>query len=1652
MRHASSWLWCGLAAVLATAVTLASPALLLAANDTWKAAASGTFSTGANWTDGSAPGAGDTAQFSVAGAYTVTFTTSPTNQDLYATAGTVTFVSFGGTQTYSLTGAGGNWDIGVQAATLNLGTATTNKINLVAGDLVYVNSGGTLNIKFGSTVATLWFTGAVGTAGTLLVDGSGSNLTATGNGDHYLGWGATGNLTLQNSAGVNIAGTLNVATGGGASAVGNLTVQSGAGLSLNHLIAGTGGVAGQSATMTVTGAGSTMNLTGNMTLGAGANSTTSLNVNSSGSCSVAGNTTVYKTGTISIGGGTFTPLGNLTLDGGILNHTSGSFSWASNKTMAITNGGRASFNQSFTTPANSIINISGAGSKLEALSNYEISIRDGAQANVSSGGQLAPTGFLTLGITGTGTLVVDGAGSSASAGPGFECWWGRNGGTASATFRNNATGTFSGGLMLVSYNHSGTKAALAVESGADLSVGNLYINTQGGATTGAGTVTGAGSTITQAGASVLEVGHAASGTATLTVSSGGTFTTGTGLTTIRKTGLVDIQGGTFDANGNITIDGGALQRSTSGTFDWAASKTMTIQGGGRASFTGNFQTPDALINVTGSGSRLETLDATAHLNIDNACRVNVSGAGLVSSAGYLDIDRGWLVVDGSGSSATAPLMCWWGRDAGTTSATFRNDATGSFNGGIELVAPGAAAGTQAALSVESGADLSVGFFHINTTGGGTAATATVTGAGSTLTHPDYTNLSIGNSTGGAAVLNVLAGGAYTVQDTGYTYLYESGTINILGGSASLGQLVDLGSALNFVSGSLRYVGDLTVGTGGLLGENLTLESDRSLTLTGTTTIDFGRTLCVDGGTFNTGALVVHGAFDFERGTVGITGTGGLLVGSGGLFGASFTLGSGRTLSVTHSTTVSSGSTLAIDGGQMSARGLANAGTVSVETGGLTILDTLENQGGSRLYVGPLGDIAAGGWPTNAGRIELLGGAARLGGPGFLTNTGLITGEGEVALATLNASGGEIRAEYGDCLVFLALANQGQVTLLDGTVEGTTILNDTGGFVTGHGSLRAPGGIVNRGTVAVSSGDADFFGDFDNRSGARITVSGGRCLTFWDDVVHNGAAIKVSENSGVVFFGSYSGSGGFTGPGTVYYEADLHPGSSPATIPFGGNVCFSGTSSLEIELGGLTPGTQHDQLTIAGKVTIDDATLGLVLINSFVPVCGDRFDIMTWGSRTGAFGTVNGTSPVPGVELHPVYLADRLTVLTTTTGEKTWGVDASGNASAGSNWVGGVAPGGAGDKATFSTIISADRIVTLDAPLVVGTVKFDDNNSYTVQGPGTLTLQATGAQHAAIRVLNAHGSGAHSISANLQVGSPLDIEQNSGTAFILAGGLSNPSGRTLTKTGPGTLTVSGTQSHGAGAALMVNGGNVNLNTDAGSASIYNLAITVANDPSTVNFGSSEHLRSLALVDGTASLTAGGAKVLTTQSLTLDDTTARLDLMDNDLVVDYSGITSPVDAIRGYLASGCGSEAKWDTGLGITSSQAKADHAADPLVPTALGYRDDTAGKKITVKYTWQGDTNLDGKIDIADDYFNFLDGFNGVGLSWFYGDFNYDGSIDIANDYFMFLDGYNLQTGELGGLDGDLPSIPEPATLGLLGAGLLAAMLRRRERRAEGLSR
>jgi hypothetical protein len=132
----------------------------------------------------------------------------------------------------------------------------------------------------------------------------------------------------------------------------------------------------------------------------------------------------------------------------------------------------------------------------------------------------------------------------------------------------------------------------------------------------------------------------------------------------------------------------------------------------------------------------------------------------------------------------------------------------------------------------------------------------------------------------------------------------------------------------------------------------------------------------------------------------------------------------------------------------------------------------------------------------------------------------------------------------------------------------------------------------------------------------------------------------------------------------------------------------------------------------------------------------------------------------------------------------------------------------------------------------------------------------------------------------------------------------------------------------------------------------------------------------------------------------------------------------------------------------------------------------------VKYTYYGDTDLNGHVNL-DDYVRADDGFNNHLTGWLNGDFDLNGSVNF-DDYVLIDLAFNAQNGTLGRalafVDGTdrssrgmsdpalrrvqqhfdefgsdygshlLAAVPEPASLTLLGCAMSAMLVRRRGHR------
>ena len=95
----------------------------------------------------------------------------------------------------------------------------------------------------------------------------------------------------------------------------------------------------------------------------------------------------------------------------------------------------------------------------------------------------------------------------------------------------------------------------------------------------------------------------------------------------------------------------------------------------------------------------------------------------------------------------------------------------------------------------------------------------------------------------------------------------------------------------------------------------------------------------------------------------------------------------------------------------------------------------------------------------------------------------------------------------------------------------------------------------------------------------------------------------------------------------------------------------------IDIGG-TVTSQFGRLTVSGAATLD-GTLNLALVNGFSPAIGNSFPVMTFGSRTGQFITINGTALGNGKQFTPAYSATNLTLNVTAAAPApagiTWGI-------------------------------------------------------------------------------------------------------------------------------------------------------------------------------------------------------------------------------------------------------------------------------------------------------------------------------------------------------------------------------------------------------------
>jgi len=732
------------------ALTAMSMSSGVAKADFWGGFFSGQWTLGGNWTDLSAPGPADAANFQGPAPINNTFVNLDANQTVLsmfvsAQAGVADF-QFSRTNNAVLTVTNGltnSAPAGESNSTLFNGFRVNTGTVTLQGDSTLTLSGGAVATSTGELrmreQADLIIGASTFNAGTLvmtadntLVVNSGGAMNITGGGFAQV---LSGTLTVNGTGTLNVGGILNAQGTGFVQFNREYVVPAGRGF---QAIAG-GSVrstsfidvaAAGSGTMAISGAGSSIVVGsgGSAVTDWGAGGTATITFDNSGTGDFNTGLRIGNGGTarVSVLSGAFLNVDQGLQVAGQSSITINSAGLTSTGTTIIggastinLQSGSLNFNGNGTLGIASTINHSGGALKLgNSGSTFTV---DGGIVNNTAGGQSLPNG-VTLRVLGggkffnnsfydiatgnaTGTLLVADAGSDFTT-AGTTDWGWDGGNAATVNFSNDGAGTFgtlrmsnSGGATTLTLNSNGrlnTTTSLITGNFAGTSA--VRINIAGGTLNSIGTANFLGGT-------------------TVSLSSGGLI-----------------------LNGNSTFNTGATLNKSGGALNLTPGRTLAFAGGA-GSISGNYALP-------------------------NGSTLRVSNGGRLDLGSFLDIANGaatgTLAVDGANSRITALGTSDWGANAGNTSTvTFSNSGAGTFSS-LRLSRFGGASN----LSISTDASLTASNFEAGSTG----ATANIQVNGGSL-----------NSLGQA----IFANGA-NVSVTGTGVLRLGGNSTFLTGSTFIG--------------------------------------------------------------------------------------------------------------------------------------------------------------------------------------------------------------------------------------------------------------------------------------------------------------------------------------------------------------------------------------------------------------------------------------------------------------------------------------------------------------------------------------------------------------------------------------------------------------------------------------------------------------------------------------------------------------------------------------------------------------------------------------------------------------------------------------------------------------------------------------------------
>ena len=760
-----------------------------------------------------------------------------------------------------------------------------------------------------------------------------------------------------------------------------------------------------------------------------------------------------------------------------------------------------------------------------------------------------------------------------------------------------------------------------------------------------------------------------------TLSGGGVLTGANNLTTNDTFAWTS---GYILGSGSVNLNGGV----TFGTTNWLRdSRVMNLASGQSAALT--------------SGSHVLALLETSTFNNNGTFsaqnnNTSITGSGIFNNVGTFTRNTGtgtFAITSRFNNSGTVNV------NSGTLALDFNSGAAGGFVGtttGDFNVVGGATlrfadSFTLGATSDVAGAgtvDFAANTVHVN----GTFTVPTVSIAGTANFNTAATLTSVSLSAGNL-------GGSATVTSNGsfnWTggQMVGSGTTDLNGGitlgNASLqvrdSRVVNLASgqtaAMSAGSTALVLLETSTFNNNGTFlaqnNQSILGAPGAAFNNAGTFTRNTGTgTFTIDAHFYNTGTI------NADTGTLSIGGAntfnqqGGTVTGAG-IINAQKMNWSGGTFSGTGALNVSStGNSITTIGAKGLDRTLNNTGTITYSATddaaitfgvGVSTPGILNNSGTFNITSGGgfnEGNANAAHAINNSGTWNVSGaGTASVSSGISFDNSGAVTVASGATFATQGggtqtgsfsvASGGDLWLTGGsDLNSGSSVTGAGKVTL-----GGTTINTGSTYNTTGETHLRGGSTIFNTsattGSVTTTTGGSNSLEV--NGATTTLTVAGAYTQSGGVTIVTGGAVIDGSvynlnagelKGTGIIASSLIAGAGSNT----------ISPGLSPGTLTINGSLSLSGTSTLAMELGGVTQGSLYDYLDVNGALTlagmleldfINDFQLGVTSLDQFVlatansditgsflnVASGDRLNVggfgsfQVWYGAGSAFGASN----------------------------------------------------------------------------------------------------------------------------------------------------------------------------------------------------------------------------------------------------------------------------------------------------------------------------------------------------------------------------------------------------------------------------------------------